>query len=415
MPSVPESDRPDDRSTPGASSEAILATRKVFLQISEDDCQRVRALTTAFKTFADEFVDRFYSHLLSEPGTASFLTDPEQVERLKAKQKKYFESLLRCQLDGNYVEERRRIGLAHALIGLEPQWFLGAYNQYIQHCFRYFAEHATPDFNEYVESTLSLLKLILLDIGLTLDAYFSQSTEQLRSALHLLEKSNSELREFAHLVSHDLKTPLGTVTALCEEFLDEFGDEVPQEGRALIEAARSRTMRTSRMVNELLSMSEAAARPEQRSHVSIRGLLDEVLEQLRPEIEARDVQVAVPDQFPEVYGHPGRLREVFYNLLSNAVKFLDKEPGTVRVSVEQKGDEHVFSVADNGPGIAESEQAKIFAPFQRLSHHRDHEGSGLGLYFVRNIVEEQGGRVWVESTVGDGSKFYVSLPATKKR
>jgi signal transduction histidine kinase len=101
---------------------------------------------------------------------------------------------------------------------------------------------------------------------------------------------------------------------------------------------------------------------------------------------------------------------VFYQLLSNAVKFMDKEPGVVRVSVERAENEYVFCVADNGPGIAESDQRRVFAPFQRLPQHRHQPGSGLGLYFVRRIIEERGGRVWVESRVGEGSKFYVAIP-----
>jgi signal transduction histidine kinase len=113
---------------------------------------------------------------------------------------------------------------------------------------------------------------------------------------------------------------------------------------------------------------------------------------------------------PEIDFHPGRLREVLYQLLSNAVKFLDKEPGEIRVSVQELAAEHVFCIADNGSGISEADQHKIFAPFQRLPQHRQRPGSGLGLYFVRRIIEERGGRVWVESRVGEGSKFYIAIP-----
>jgi signal transduction histidine kinase len=82
----------------------------------------------------------------------------------------------------------------------------------------------------------------------------------------------------------------------------------------------------------------------------------------------------------------------------------------VRISAQQVGAETVFCVADNGPGIPEADQERIFVPFHRLPQHRQQPGSGLGLYFVRLIVQEQGGRVWVESTVGQGSRFYVALP-----
>ena len=101
-------------------------------------------------------------------------------------------------------------------------------------------------------------KLLLLDMGLAQDLYFARSTELLRTALRLLAKSNVELKEFADLASHDLKTPLATVASLCEEFLDEFGPQVPAEGRGLIEAARSKTLKLGRMIDEvLLEISEA--------------------------------------------------------------------------------------------------------------------------------------------------------------
>ncbi|HYA45593.1 MAG TPA: HAMP domain-containing sensor histidine kinase [Acidimicrobiales bacterium] len=248
-------------------------------------------------------------------------------------------------------------------------------------------------------------------MGLALDPYFARSTEHLRTALRLLAQSNAEVKEFAHLASHDLKAPLATVANLCEEFLDEFGPQVPAEGRGLIEAARSKTLKLGRMIDELLEISEAGTQTNQRVPVATRPLLDQVLERLRPEIGGRSIQISVPDHLPEVHAHPGRLREVFYHVLSNAVKFLDKEAGTIRLGVEAANGERIFCISDNGPGIAEADLPQIFAPFRRLPQHRNKPGSGLGLYFVKTFVEEQGGRVWVESRVGEGTQFYIALPA----
>jgi signal transduction histidine kinase len=310
----------------------------------------------------------------------------------------------------DYVENRRRVGQAHAEVGLEPQWFLGAFNLYMQHCLQAGAAPAGQELSAFAATMSSLLKLILLDIGLALDAYYARSTAQLSKALHLYAQSNAALREFAHLTSHDLKTPLATVSSLCEEFLDEFGSTVPEEGRRLVKAARVRAMKMKGLIDELLAASEAAAQPAQRTRVSIHSLLDDVLARLRLERNETAVQLEVPDELPAVYAHPGRLREVFYHLLANAVKFMDKQPGSVRISAQQVGAETIFCVADNGPGIPEADQERIFVPFHRLPQHRHQPGTGLGLYFVRMIVEEQGGRVWVESTVGQGSRFYVALP-----
>ncbi|MGB2609599.1 MAG: protoglobin domain-containing protein [Isosphaeraceae bacterium] len=389
----------------------VLARRRAFLEISDADVERVRGLAGLFDSFLDGYVEQFHTHLVAHPATASFLTDAHLVARLKQAQKRYFESLFRARLDADYVVDRQRIGQIQADVGLEAPWFLDAYNQYLQYAFRKFAAHCRGDLGCYVEGTLALLKLLMLDIGLALDPYVARSTKHLRTALRLLAQSNAELKEFAHLASHDLKTPLATVANLCEEFLDEFGPQVPAEGRGLIEAARSKTLKLGRMIDELLEISEAGTQTNQRVPVAMRPLVDEVLERLRPEIEGRSIQISVPDHLPKVHAHPGRLREVFYHVLSNAVKFLDKEAGTIRLGVEAANGEHIFCISDNGPGIAEADLPQIFAPFRRLPQHRNKPGSGLGLYFVKTFVEEQGGRVWVESRVGEGTQFYIALPA----
>ncbi|MGE3822154.1 MAG: protoglobin domain-containing protein [Isosphaeraceae bacterium] len=388
----------------------LIDERREFLELSDHDVETVRNMAETFRSFLDEFIEEFYQHLFSNPTTSSYLTDPETVERLKRKQRLYFESMLEARLDATYVRDRLRIGQAHADVGLEPRWFLGAYNQYLQFCFRRYALRCEGDLERYAGGTLSLLKIMLLDMGLGLDSYFAQATDELRKALRLLSQSNAELKEFARLASHDLKTPLATVAGYCDEFLDEFGREVPAEGRRLIETARAKALQLGHTVDELLSVSEASAQLDRRHLVPARRLFEGALERLHSEIESRRARVILPDEMPEVFAHPGRLQEVFHNLISNALKYTDTGRGTVKVSVATEKDMHVFRVSDNGPGIAEADFAKIFAPFRRLPQHRDQPGSGLGLYFAKLIIEEQEGRIWVTSTLGEGSTFFVALP-----
>ena len=297
----------------------VLARHRAFLEISDADVERVRALAGLFDSFLDGYVEQFYAHLVAHPLTPSFLTDPTLVPCLKQSQKRYFESLLRARLDADYVVDRQRIEQFQADVGLEPPWFLGAYNQYLQYAihFRQFAAHCGGDLACYVEGTLALLKLLMLDMGLALDPYVARSTEHLRTALRRLAQSNAELKEFAHLASHDLKTPLATVANLCEEFLDEFGPQVPAEGRGLIEAARSKTLKLGRMIDELLEISEAGTQTNQRVPVAMRPLVDEVLERLRPEIEGRSIQISVPDHLPE---DPRPPRSASRGLLPRAVQ-----------------------------------------------------------------------------------------------
>jgi signal transduction histidine kinase len=127
--------------------------------------------------------------------------------------------------------------------------------------------------------------------------------------------------------------------------------------------------------------------------------------------EGRSVQLQLPEHAPRVWADPLQLREVFANLVSNAVRYLDKEPGRVEISCRPEGEFYCFCVADNGPGIPDNVRERIFEPFVRGASTRTRtQGTGLGLYFVRTVIEQGGGRVWLESTPGQGSRFWFTVP-----
>jgi signal transduction histidine kinase len=394
-----------------ASRNDEIERRTRFLQLNEEDRERLAELAPLYERCAEAFVADFYRHLLSFPQTASFLQNEELVKRLKRAQDEHFKSMLAARWDVEYVQQRYRVGKAHADVGIEPEWFLGAYNQYAQYCFRQFSRGVGAEAQQQVERLLSLFKAIFLDIGLTLDAYFAQATQKLRHALDMLWKANLELKNFAHLASHDLKTPLATVANLCDEALDEFGHRMPDAARQLIEAARTRTFRMSQMIDELLSSNISALETETNDVVSSEAALHEAADRLRPLLDARRVQLALPTNPPLVWGNRVRLREAFYNLLSNAAKFVAEGTGRIEVGCQPTKDGYLFSFRDNGPGIPADELERIFSPFRRLPEHQGLPGSGLGLYFARNLIEHQGGKVWAESELGRGSRFCVLLRA----
>ncbi len=211
------------------------------------------------------------------------------------------------------------------------------------------------------------------------------------------------------MTSHDLKTPLATVANLCDEALDEFAEDMPAEAAQLIGAAKERTFRMSRMIDELLELSSSSDDPEANVKIDSGQIVDEARERLAHRLAQDKIEVNVAPDLPLVWGNPVRLREAFYNLLSNAVKFIDKRPGRIDVSANVSGDKCVFAFADNGPGIPTQDLERIFSPFRRLRMHQHRPGSGLGLYFTKNLIEQQGGRVWAEADLGRGSVFYVEL------
>jgi signal transduction histidine kinase len=317
--------------------------------------------------------------------------------------------MLAADWDEAYSQRRFRVGDAHAQVGISPEIFLGAYSQYLQYCVRHLAADLDEQGRDCTERVLSLQKAVFLDVGLTLEAYFTQATQSLRQALDLLYRANADLRQFAHLTSHDLKTPLATMANLCDETLDEFGEQMPEEAAKLIDAARNRAFLMSKTIDELLNSTMSLHTDQALAEVSSEEAIAEAVERMQPQIEQKSIVLTVAKGFPVVLGDRARLCEVFYNLLSNAVKFSDKRQGRIKVGFTTRENECIFSIADNGPGIPAEELERIFVPFRRLPSHRSVPGSGLGLYFTKAMIEQQNGRVWVESEPGAGSCFYVLL------
>jgi signal transduction histidine kinase len=405
---------PDQNAAPHPSEITDLARRLAFLEIDDADRERLRALAPILKARAATFVETFYRHLFAFQQTARFLDDPELVERLKQAQQAHLETMLAADWDQQYVDRRYRVGDAHATVGISPQIFLGAYNQYLQFCMRELSGRLDSPGRDCAEQMLSLQKAVFLDIGLTLEAYFGQATQSLRKALDLVYQANAELRQFAQLTSHDLKTPLATVANLCDEALDEFRDQMPEEAAELIEAARQRAFRMSSTIDELLSSTMSLHAEMPQDVIDAGTLMAEVVDHVGLLAKQKKIQISVAEGLPRVLGDYVRIREVFYNLLSNAVKFSDKRQGRIEIGCTLREEECVFSVADNGSGIPAEELARVFVPFRRLPSHRDVPGSGLGLYFAKTMVEQQQGRIWVESEVGTGSTFYVALRLARR-
>ncbi len=404
---------PPNAGAPATPARAV-PQRLAFLAIDESDRQRLRALAPQLKAQATQFVETFYQHLFAFEETARFLQDPALVARLKQLQQAHLESMLAANWDEAYAERRFRVGDVHAQVGINPEIFLGAYNQYLQFSVRHLAAGFDESARECAEQVLSLQKAVFLDIGLTLEAYFAQSTQSLRQALDLLYRANSDLRQFAHLTSHDLKTPLATMANLCDEALDEFRDQMPAEAARLIEAARNRSFSMSQTIDELLSSTMSLHTEQAWTAISSEQVVAKAVERLGPLLDQKNIELSIAKGLPPVLGDPARLGEVFFNLLTNAVKFIDKRKGRIAIDFLIRDDECIFEVRDNGPGIPAEELDRVFVPFRRLPSHRDIPGSGLGLYFTKAMIEQQNGRVWVESEPGAGSSFFVLLKLAEK-
>ncbi|MDX1961589.1 MAG: protoglobin domain-containing protein [Pirellulales bacterium] len=405
MPTFPLS----NNELPG-SSQLSLTEHLEFLRLGSAEQQRLRDILELIRPHTLSIVERFYDHLFAFAHTAKHLGDPQLVARLKLAQVSHLESMLAADWNEEYLDQRLHVGNMHAQIGIEPHSFLGAYNLYLHEVFTLLAKRAEAGGQDQLQDIQSLVSAVLLDIGLTLEAYFAQGTSSLRIALDMLWKANNSLRQFAQLTSHDLKTPLATVANLCDEVLDEFGPQLPAGARELIEAAQKRAYRMGTTIDELLATSITLQDDGPPEAITLDKPLQEALERIRPIIEQKRIQITISPVTQRLRVDRVKLREALFNLLSNAAKFVADSGGRIVISCETRGNTCRLSISDNGPGIPRDELERIFVPFRRLPMHRDVPGSGLGLYFTKSLIEQLHGRIWVVSEPGNGATFMIELP-----
>ena len=238
-----------------------------------------------------------------------------------------------------------------------------------------------------------------------------QLEERNEAMLDELLVANRELREFAYVVSHDLKAPLRGICSLANWLVEDHAAQLGGEGAAQLNLIATRAKRLSGLIDAILAYSRAGRTQVERALVELDPLVRNTIDLLAPPPHVA-VQIVTP--LPRLQLHAVKVQQVFQNLLSNAIDFMDKPQGLIRVGCRREGAEWHFSVADNGPGIEARHFERIFQLFQTLNARDEIERTGVGLALVKKIVELENGRLWVESVVGSGSTFLFTLPADEE-
>jgi len=228
--------------------------------------------------------------------------------------------------------------------------------------------------------------------------------------LQKMREINEELSHFAYVVSHDLKAPLRGIKLIVEWLCADYGDRLGDEAREQMALLQSRVNRMHNLIDGVLQYSRVGRIKEQQVEVDLNALLPMIVDTIAPPAHVR---ITVAPDLPTLTCEKTRIMQVFQNLLTNAVKFLDKPAGRIEVGWVDDGDGWRFHVTDNGPGIEARHFERIFRIFQTLAPRDEYESTGVGLSLVKKIVEMYGGRVWVESEVGQGSTFFFTFPKAK--
>ncbi|MGZ8982701.1 MAG: PAS domain-containing sensor histidine kinase [Methylotenera sp.] len=225
--------------------------------------------------------------------------------------------------------------------------------------------------------------------------------------MHELKSANEELKNFAYVVSHDLKAPLRAIGSLADWIATDYADKFDDEGREHLRLLVGRARRMDALIDGILQYSRVGHTQEGRTDVDLAALLHEVIDSLAPPTH---IKIEIDTPLPTVHVERTRMQQVFQNLISNAIKYIDKPQGEIHVGCIPEKKTWKFYVRDNGPGIEQRHFVRIFQLFQTLMPRDRVESTGVGLALVKKIIELHDGSVWLESKVGEGSTFFFTLP-----
>jgi signal transduction histidine kinase len=224
-----------------------------------------------------------------------------------------------------------------------------------------------------------------------------------------LKQSNEELENFAHVVSHDLKTPLRSIGSFVQVLDRKLGNRLDQNEQNYMSFVSSGVKKMEMVIKDLLSMSKLRKDALEKDWVDLKGLLSELEEEMLVVATNDHAKLEVAQNPPNIYFNKTNAKQLYQNLIGNGFKYNKSEIPVVQVGWEQKNGDWVFHVKDNGIGIDKDYQQKIFEMFSRLHSDQEYDGTGIGLAICKKIVEESGGQIWIDSEVDKGSTFYFTL------
>ncbi len=241
----------------------------------------------------------------------------------------------------------------------------------------------------------------------------SQKANQIRALHEQLRMAYEELEAFSYTVSHDLRAPLSSIKSYSEIYLEDYGDSMDEEAKAIFGKIVKATDRMNILIRNVMQYSRMGRTEPTSETLPMNGLLTQLCEEVLVGEHGREIAFTIGTT-PDLRGDQTMVTQVFGNLISNAVKYSRSTPeAQITVQGHENGHEIIYSVSDNGIGIDMKQAGKVFELFQRLDNATNYEGYGVGLAIVKRIMSRHRGKVWFESTPNQSTTFYVSFPAVK--
>ncbi len=235
--------------------------------------------------------------------------------------------------------------------------------------------------------------------------------EELAKKVQELAASNQELEQFAYAASHDLQEPLRMVASYTQLLAERYRGKLDDQADKYIGYAVEGATRMQTLIQDLLAFARAGRQGTEKKALDCALLVSGALQNLHTAIRDSGA-VILFDGLPTVMGNAVQLQQVFQNLISNAIKFRGGDAPVIQIEAKPQGEDWLFSIQDNGIGIAAEDTEEIFTIFKRLHTRTEYPGNGIGLSICKKIIEQHGGKIWVEKRPAPGTLFRFTLPAT---
>ncbi|GAB2589516.1 sensor histidine kinase [Spirosoma areae] len=260
-----------------------------------------------------------------------------------------------------------------------------------------------------IATVVALFRYFDEAVGLRTSKEFEHELSFRQQAVQELTRSNEELQQFAYVASHDLQSPLKTISNYLTLLQGKYTDQLPHEAHKLITTSTKAAERMRMLIGDLLDFSRVGS-DVAFTQVNLNQLVAEILEEQQTEIRTSGATIDA-GSLPTMTAHYTDLKQVFQNLIANGLKYRRPAvPPHIVIRAVEEPHQVRFSVGDNGIGIERQYFERVFQIFQRLHGRNEYSGTGIGLATCKKVVDIYGGQIWVESTVGEGTTFYFTIP-----
>ncbi|MEM7658044.1 MAG: ATP-binding protein [Bacteroidota bacterium] len=244
-----------------------------------------------------------------------------------------------------------------------------------------------------------------------INSILHQKNEEIRLQNERLGSSNDDLRQFAHVTSHDLREPLRSIGSFATLLRRRYYGQIDEDANEFIDFITKGVDRMDSLLTDLMAYSVVGIFQTDFAEVPINAVITEIIEQLNREKATQGARISIQN-LPTIVANRNQMVQLFQHLIDNAIKFRSEHPPEIEISAEAQGEEYLFSVKDNGIGMPEAYQDKIFSLFLRLHNRKsNYKGTGIGLSICKKIVEQHKGKIWIESELNEGTTVFFSLPA----